>query len=330
MMDGRHVLDEAKAALLADPVALLIANREAMRAAFPAQGLLTQGLCAFLCAPKGILLDAARVKDMRQLVRSHTELSSPFRSFPLLPLSTLLSTSLMPDSDFECVQKQYEVLRQVGFRNSPYLAEAAFWPLLYGETLAQEVCQAAGDMLAAQRRAHRFLDAQPGCGYALAAAAAGMDVSTAHTETERGYALLKKDFPCAGTSYALARTLLLGEGDMAHNCGRVTALYHALRARGLKYGRYHELPLLGLITLLPQEPEAIAEGIGQADERLKQAQGFKSWTTGQSNRLLFALGLYAMGLPGLEERYKTLLSQGLMQAVMGLMIAASTAAAASS
>jgi hypothetical protein len=267
---------------------------------------------------------------MRQLVRSRTGAFSAFRGMPLLKISTLLSTSLMPDSDFERVQKQYETFRQAGFGNSSYLAEAAFWPLLYGETLELETCQTANDMLAAQRKAHPFLDAQPGYGYALCLAAAGAGAAAAHAETEHGYALLKKKFPAAGTSYALARVLMLGQGGMAHHCERVIALYDALRARGLKYGRYHELPLLGLFSLLPQDAEALAEGIAQADERLKLEKGFKSWTTGQANRLLFSLGLCAMGMPDLEERYKTLLAQGLMQAVLGLMIAAATSAAASS
>ena len=323
-------MDEAKAALLADPLALFNANREAMRGTFPGQGLLTHGVCAFLCAPKGILLDAARIKDMRQVVRSRTGITSQFRGYPMLPLCTLLSSSLMPDSDFERVQKQHEALRQAGFRNSPYLAEAAFWPLLYGEELGQDACAAACDMQRAARKAHPFLDESSGCGYALGLAAAGVDASVAHAETERGYELLKKEFPSAGTSYALARVLMLGNGETEHKCERVIALYRSLRALDLKYGRYHELPPLGLLSLLPLETAALAEGIKQIDELQKREKDFKSWATPQAYRLLFSLGLYAMGQPGVEERYQALLMQGLMQSVAGLMIAASAAAAASS
>ena len=51
---------------------------------------------------------------------------------------------------------------------------------------------------------------------------------------EHGYALLKKKFPAAGTSYALARVLMLGQGGMAHHCERVIA---ALQAEGFTVKR---------------------------------------------------------------------------------------------
>lgn len=330
MISERHVIDEAKAALLADPPALFSVNYEAMRKAYPMQGILAQGICALLCASKGILLDAGRIKDMRGLVRSRTGAMSQFRGLPLLPLSALLSTSLMPDSDLERVQKQYEVFRQAGFRNSPYLVEAAFWPLLYGEALASETCVTAYEMQYAQRKARPLLEAQPSYGYALNLAAAGMGAERAHAETERGYELLKQEFPASGTTYALARALLLGDGETTHKCGRVIELYHALRMLGLKYGRHHELPTLGLLSLLPQDPAALAEGIRQMEERLNRDKGFKSWATPQAYRLLFSLGLYAVSMPAPDTQHETLLMQGLMRSVTGLMLAAQAAAAASS
>lgn len=327
MNGDRHVIDEELKALLEDPVQLFLTNREAMKKALPWQGAMTHCLCALLCAPHAMRLDTQRLLDMRKLVRERTGLFSPFRGLPILPLATLLTGSLMPEDDLERVLRLYQTLRDAGFTPSPYLAETAFLPLLMTQAFDAGACAAAAkDMLRQQRRARPFLDAQTTCMYAMLSAIAGNEPESAHIETELGFHLLKTVFPPAGTTYALARVLTLGEGETEKKCERVTALYEGLRTQGIHYGRFYELPALGVLSLMPVGLEELIRGIADMDARLRAEKGFSAWSLQSAQRVLYAASLYAVTLD--SERQEAWLQQGLLQSVAGVLIAAQAAACA--
>ncbi|MDO4572033.1 MAG: DUF4003 family protein [Clostridia bacterium] len=324
-MRERHVIDEELKALLSDPVRLFLTNREAIRRELPMQGAPMHCLCALLCAGRALRLDAGCVRDMRALIRSRTGPFSYFRGVPMLPLATLLSFSLMPESDLERVEKCYAALKAAGFSGSPYLAEAAFLPLALEGAFDAPACAAAAyDMWRRQRKAHPFLSAETACMYALLAAAQGAEPEGAHRETELGYRLLRTEFPAAGTTHAAARVLALGPGETEDKCRRAIELYQAMAARGMKFGRYYELPALAALALLPLEPEALAEGAVRTDARLGAEKGFSAWSLQASQRRLYAASLYAVSASAWPEAAG--LEQSVMQSVTGAIIAAQTAA----
>ncbi len=325
-MNGeRHVIDAELKALLEDPVKLFLANRESMKQSFPWQGAATHCLCALLRTSRAALLDGGRVHEMRALVRGRTGGFSQFRGLPLLPLSTLLSGSLMPEGDLDDALKLHGMLREAGFPNSPYLAEAAFLPLMIRQEFDAEACVgAAYDMFKMQREARPLLGAETACLYTLLAAMAGETAERSHDETERAYPVLKATFPASGTTYALARVLTLGEGETEQRCACVIELYQKLGESGLRFGRRFELPALGVLSLLPVEPRQMAQGIADMDARLKREKGFSAWSVQASLRILYAASLYALTLA--PEQRDIPLCVGLVQSVTGVLSAAQTAA----
>ena len=68
--------------------------------------------------------------------------------------------------------------------------------------------------------------------------------------------------------------LSIAEGNAEEKCNKVVALYEALKADGVKYGKYHELVVLASLAMLPVEQSVLVEDIKAADAFLTEQKGY--------------------------------------------------------
>ena len=82
--------------------------------------------------------------------------------------------------------------------------------------------------------------------------------------------------------------LALSEGSPRYKTDRLIGLFEALRARGVKYGKSYELPVLAALSVLePDQSEAVSD-ILRADEFLSAQKGYGFWGLDKRTRLMHA------------------------------------------
>ena len=71
-------------------------------------------------------------------------------------------------------------------------------------------------------------------------------------------------------------------------CGRAMDLFYKLKDRGYKYGTGYELATLGVLAMLPADPDAVAEDTVQVAEFLAGQRGYGILGMGSRQRLMHA------------------------------------------
>lgn len=105
---------------------------------------------------------------------------------------------------------------------------------------------------------------------------------------ERCYRMLKPRFLSGNAVQALAAVLALDKQSPEDACERTLAIYDALAASGLRYGRGYELPTLGALALAELDPQQLTADLGEGDAFLSKQRGFGAMGIGRRQRLMYA------------------------------------------
>lgn len=275
-----------------DKCSLYVNNYLKLKRTFKWEYTMNHRMGALLYTMENRGVDVDGIKNCREFIKANTDIFSYFRSNTNLIVSTMVSLRPEPDVKIRDAVRIYESLKREGFHSSPYLVFAAITISIYAEREDQQNCVTrAKAFYDAMKTEHRFLTTADDYTCAALMALSKREVSPMIREMESCYHWLKSDFRHSNAVQSLAQVLSYSEEMTQVKGKRVVDIYQALKVRGLNFGRYIELPFLGVVSMLPKEISEIADEIAEVNCYLKKMKGFGAWSISAKERLMFAAAL---------------------------------------
>ena len=254
---------------------LFIENRDVIKETFKWENGLLYPVCANLFCARGKHADAGRLRDCTELLKRHTGVFSTFRGNVKLATVSMLAAGDAPEVRMADMLDNYAALKK-HFYASEYLALAA---LLLTESAGGRDVAAVADRARAiydkMRREHPFLTSSEDSVLALLLALSEKDDFALIADMEDCYQRLKPTFGIGNDLQAVSQVLSLADGPTMEKSARLIALFEALRAAGLKYGRHHELSVLAALSVLPVDIQQAVADIADVNEYLTPLPGYK-------------------------------------------------------
>jgi hypothetical protein len=206
---------------------------------------------------------------------------------------------------------------------------------MVSEEQVVKVTEKARTIYNKMKKDHPFLTSSEDSVYAVLMAVSEKSDEVLMEEMEVCYKKLKESFSASNEVQALAHVLSIAEGSAEEKCNKVVALYEALKADGVKYGKYHELVVLASLALLPVEQSVLVEDIKAVDAFLKEQKGYGFLGLDKKTRLMHAAMVVSCDYvkndnADIAAMTGTLAAVAAQQAAMCAVIAASAASSAAS
>lgn len=317
---------------------LFATNTQVIKKEFSWQNSLTRKLAALFYAKEDKLIDCEAIHQCYTIIKQSTGAFSVFRGDMVLFVSALLSLSPDPLRLFEDTLKAFSMMKEAKFRNSYYLAVAAY-------QIAAQVNSAQYSDVIARTRAfyngmksnHFFQTGQDDYIYAVMLGLSDLNVAAGVERVDRIYNRLKGEFSDKNSVQALAQVLVLSSKD-DEIVNRVLSLRDVFKARRIKLDKSYTLPSLGILAMLPVEDSILIRDIEEAQVTLRAQKGFGTWSATSIEVLLFATAAvansYARNIADdvLSAALSTSIANIIIaeQAAMVAIIAASSSAASAS
>jgi hypothetical protein len=311
---------------------LFVNNVNSIKKSFPWQEPMTKRLAALVYALDGKELDAAALTKTHRLIVQETGIFSTFRGNLAVYIAAMLALSKDPQALFADTQAVYKMLKAEKFRISDYLTAAAYEIASQAkrEDYAQ-VVQRARAFFLGMRANNRWLVCADDYIYSAMLALSDLDVEAACEDIAKIYASLKSSFPFTlsrNCQYHLAQILVLGE--KTQQC--VDNLIHVnriLRSHKIRLDRSMILPSLGILSMFPADPDALAAEILAATEYLRAQKGFGRLVVTSAEILMQAVALISnneLAKPTMSTAVTNIII-AQQTAIMVAIIASTTAAA---
>lgn len=264
--------------------------------------------------------DIEAIERCRKIIKENTGVFSQFKDMTNFMTSVMLSLQPDPEPMFKSVLNVYDTMKSVGFHASPYLVLAAISIALQSDPYNyQGLITSAKSYYDAMKEEHKFITSSDDYGFAALLAMSEKPVYQAVKEMEDCYRLLKGDFFGANAVQALSHVLTFSEEPAYAKCKRVADLDRALKDRKCKIGSGIELSFLGVIALLQEDTQKLADEINEVKEDLKNRKGFGSWSISSTERTMFAVALVCDDY--LTNRKKNIAEYTLANNITGILIA---------
>ncbi|MGF7144576.1 hypothetical protein HNQ56_003007 [Anaerotaenia torta] len=166
---------------------------------------------------------------------------------------------------------------------------------------------------------HRFLTSSDDYGFAALLAMSDKPVRQAVREMEDCYRSLKGEYYGANTVQALSHVLTFSEEPAEIKCRRVLELNKAMKARKCRIGWGNELSFLGVLALLQEDANKLADEIAAVRDYLKSKKGFGNWSIVDTHRVMFSAALVCDDY--LTDIKKSTVGYALANQVAGILAA---------
>lgn len=315
-----------------------IQNKEVIKKTLSWESTYIYPISAAIFTEKGQQADANRLRQCRDLLKSQTGIFSSFRGTVRVPAISMLAVDYNPQGKLQNALKVYNMLKG-HFFSSNYLVLSAMViaelaePERYGQ-----IADRTRILYDRMKAEHPFLTSSEDSAFAALLALSPLSDDQLVQDMERCYELLKGQFFSSNAIQSLSHVLALGEGTSEEKCRRTMTLFQTLKNKGYKYGTSYELATLGVLALLPEDPEVLAEKMIQVDQYLSHQKDFGVLGVGKRQRLMYAGILVAGEYAGNMEHMN--LNSAAISSTISLVIAqqvaicsaiaASSAAASSS
>ena len=315
-----------------------INNRNAIKSTFGWENNYLYPVCAVVFTDKRKTVDAEQMKHCRDILKEKTELFSNFRGNGKLAMISMLAVDSNPERKLEQSLRVYDMLKEYFF-SSQYLPVASMAIAnLVEESRYDEIAVRTRKIYNRMKKEHPFLTSSEDSVFAALLAVSSLTEEQVVQETENCYELLKKEFFSGNAVQSLSHVLALGEGTPEEKCCKTIEMYRKLKEKGYKYGTGYELATLGILALLPEEPELVMQDVMEVDDYLSKEKGYGFFGIGKKQRLMHAGMLVVSDYMESENNLVmnsaaiggTISLIAAQQAAMCAAIAASSAAAASS
>lgn len=264
--------------------------------------------------------DIESIERCRKIIKENTGVFSQFKDTTIFMSSVMLSLQPEPEPMFKSVLNVYDSMKQEGFHASPYLVLAAISIALQADPYNyQKLIVAAKNYFDAMKQEHKFITSSDDYGFAALLAMSDKPLYQAVKEMEDCYRILKGDFFGANAVQALSHVLTFSEELAYDKCKRVAELDRALKDRKCKIGSGIELSFLGVIALLQEDTQKLADEIAEVKECLKNKKGFGNWSISNIERTMFAVAVVCDD--HLTDVKKGTLEYTLANNITGILIA---------
>jgi hypothetical protein len=249
-------------------------------------------LGALLYTMEDRTVDIEAITRCRKVIKENTGLFSQFKDTTNFMTAVMLSLQTEPEAILKGAMKIYEALKKEGFHSSPFLVLAAISIALQSDPYDYDrLIKSTKSFYEAMKEEHRFLTSSDDYGFAALLAMTDISVSHAIKEMEQCYGLLKEDFSSSNAVQSLSHVLTFSEENYTAKCKRVVDLYHELKKRKCKYGKGIELSFLGVIALINEDTQIIADEIAELKDYIKEKKGFGRWSIAETERMMFCVAL---------------------------------------
>ncbi len=315
-----------------------INNRDTIKSAFGWESSYLYPVCAAVFTDKRQTADAERMKYCKDILKKQTGVFSNFRGNSKLAMISMLAVDSNPERKLEQSLRVYDALKEYFF-SSQYLPVASIAIAnLVEESRYDEIAARTRKIYDLMKKEHPFLTSSEDSVFAALLAVSGLTEEQVVQETENCYELLKADFFSGNAVQSLSHVLALGDGTPKEKCAKTIEMYQKLKENGYKYGTGYELATLGVLALLPEEPEVVMRDVMEVDDYLSKEKGYGLFGSGKKQRLMHAGMLVVSDYMESEDNLVmnsaaiggTISLIAAQQAAMCAAIAASSAAAASS
>lgn len=281
-------------------------------------------------------LDVETIRQMRQKIRKQVGVFSPFRGNNEFPLAVIMACDEDGDDLWQRLQQNFEQLRSAGFKKSPYLPLAALVLAQSKQTRSlPELMQRMHELYRGFRNLSFWRTGQEDLVTAALLATGDRPVDEMLLDVSRFCKDLKDQGLPKGGLQNLAQILALGEETYEIRQDRAAILHRRLKEQKYRLRR-HQLPYLGVMTLLSTQPEKLVQEAIMVERFLHGQKGFGSFSLDRSSRLVLAASVVDLQI--LDDQQK-LHQQGFLasslqtiliaqQAAMIAAVASSSAAAA--
>ena len=258
-------------------VSRFIENRDAIRAVFRMESEYIYPVCAhiFLAADRPV--EAERLEQCKALVKSSTGVFSSFRGNIKLPLVCMLATVDDPEERWSRTQRCYALLKEEFF-SSEYLALAA---LLLSDTVPEDAVPALAArgkaLYKRMQKAHPFLTGQEDSVFALLLGQSDRTDDELMEDMEACYELLDQRFPKGDGLQTASHVLALSTAAPEEKAERMIALFDAILAAGIKYGKDQQLAILAALSLGQESVDELVRGMGDLDAELAEQKGYRGF-----------------------------------------------------
>lgn len=266
---------------------LLTGNRQILARNFRTEYNSLLIFAAGMYASGNAIADPKKIKKSVSLIKSKTHTFSTFRNSHMrFCTATMLSLDREPEKRLDRVLTVYGMLRK-SFSPSFYLASSAYM-LSFGGGCGdlRQTVGAMYDFYRMMKADHSFLTTGESIIYAALASLSGISRKDFHERSEIAYLKLKGFFP-ASSRLLCSYLIALSPYSEDYGFERTVMLYERLRAEKLRYGKYHELPVLTVLALTDGNIAEIAKEVKEVNDYLRAFRGFGA-SLGSKQRLMFS------------------------------------------
>ena len=232
--------------------------------------------------------DRERLELCRDILKENTSFFSNFRSYIKLPMISMMAVNSDPKAKLKAAMTVYEELKQ-HFFSSSYLPLAAMSITNFVEQSEYEaVAQRTRRIYDLMKQEHPFLTSGEDSVFAALLALSEKADEQIVQDTERCYDILKPRFFSGNAVQSLSHVLALCDGTAEAKCERAMELFDKLKRRGYKYGTDYELATLGVLAMLPDNLDTIADDTVQVADFLAGQKGYGILGMTKRQRLMHA------------------------------------------
>ncbi|MBQ8062783.1 MAG: DUF4003 family protein [Clostridia bacterium] len=233
-------------------------------------------ICAELFVESGVEPDLKKLKKCERILIKKAGLFSDFSGTSALLIISLLSMSEDPEAMYDRLKDARDLVRRYFPPVPDYVALAAIVLNEEGDQSKwEEIARSAADIYNALKKKHRILTSGGDILFSLILARSGKEKQDV-TADAKACAQRLTAYQLDGKSLqSLTRVLALADGDPEEKCDRFDKLYELLKAKGRKYGKEYQIPMLGLAAMLPGEIENVAADIIDVDNYLSKEEMYK-------------------------------------------------------
>ncbi len=296
-----------------------IRNRDVIKSTLIWESTYVYPVCAAIFTDKEKVADADTLKQSRSILKEHTGVFSNFRGPVELAAISMLATDYNPEGKMQSMLKVYDYLKKHFFTSSYLVLAAMVIADLAEPHQYEEVAIRTRRLYERMKAKHPFLTSGEDSVYAALLALSPMSDEQLIQDMERCYDQLHGEFFSGNAIQSLTHVLALGEGTANEKCRKTMDLFNILKNKGHKYGTSYELATLGVLALLPVEPETLAQQIIEVDEYLSQQKGYGFFGTTRKQRLMHAGMLVSMEY--VQSADRTALNPAAISSAVSLVIA---------
>ena len=270
-----------------------IRNETAMRKVAKLDYETVLKLCAMMHVNAGREVDAERIRECGDILKSRAGVFSNFRGTLQRVILTKMALANDPAAYIDDVMGVYENLKQDRKLPGEMLAMAATTIVENcPEERRAEVVERTRETYAMLKKEHPFLTDESDMSLIALMIMAGKDPGQAAEEAERLFRAMKSDYQIGSdAAQSAAMVLALSDKPADRKLAAFFGLYDACKAAKHATSRDKAMVIYAAFADADDDLKEVAASIGEVDDWLKGQKGYGALSIGTSERRLFAAAM---------------------------------------